>query len=356
MISMWRSPRNPHRNPNPSATEFSGSAVNEASFRRSFSMAVRSWPYSSDRVADLGLLEVLDVGDDEPHFARPQGLHLLRVGAEGSDLLDLEGVPRGHEDDFLPGPEGPVEHADEDDHSLIIVEPRIDDEPLGRAFRVALGGRDVPDHPLQDLLDAHSLLGACGDHVLRVQPDHVLDLPLHPVRLRVRQVDLVQDQEDFQVLFQRHVDVRQRLGLHPLRGVHDQDRSLAGAQAAGDLIGEIDVARRIDQVEDVFLPVPGGIAHADGLRLDGDPPLALDVHLVEELVHLLALRERPRSLHQAVGQRGFSVVDVGDDGKVADVLDAHSYHVPAFLIFSRKKSSVRARPSSNDVSGYHPSS
>ena len=47
-ISMWSSPRKPHRKPNPSATEFSGSAVKEESFSRSLSIAVRSWGYWSE--------------------------------------------------------------------------------------------------------------------------------------------------------------------------------------------------------------------------------------------------------------------------------------------------------------------
>ena len=40
-ISMWSSPRNPQRNPNPSATELSGSYVKLASLRCSFSRASR---------------------------------------------------------------------------------------------------------------------------------------------------------------------------------------------------------------------------------------------------------------------------------------------------------------------------
>ena len=43
---MWSSPRNPQRNPKPSASEVSGSKWNEASFSRSFSSASRSCGYS----------------------------------------------------------------------------------------------------------------------------------------------------------------------------------------------------------------------------------------------------------------------------------------------------------------------
>ena len=37
----------------------------------------------------------------------------------------------------------------------------------------------------------------------------------------------------------------------------------------------------------------------------------------------LALAERPGKLQQAVGQRGFAVVNVRDDAKIADVLGIH---------------------------------
>ena len=50
------------------------------------------------------------------------------------------------------------------------------------------------------------------------------------------------------------------------------------------------------------------------------PALALEVHGVEELLGHLPLGEGPRPLHQPVGERGLAVVDVGDDGEVADVL------------------------------------
>jgi hypothetical protein len=47
MISMCSSPRNPHRKPNPSASEVSISNTNEESFSESFSSAVRSVGRSS---------------------------------------------------------------------------------------------------------------------------------------------------------------------------------------------------------------------------------------------------------------------------------------------------------------------
>ena len=56
------------------------------------------------------------------------------------------------------------------------------------------------------------------------------------------------------------------------------------------------------------------------LGLDGDAALALDVHLVEELVAGLALGERARDLEDAIGERRLSVVDVRDDREIPNQL------------------------------------
>src|SRR5689334_14152357 len=81
------------------------------------------------------------------------------------------------------------------------------------------------------------------------------------------------------------------------------------------------MAWRVHQVEDVVLAVPGAILQPHRLRLDGDAALTLDVHGIEHLLlaRHFAIGQAPRHLDQAVGQRRFAMVDMGDDGEVADV-------------------------------------
>ena len=102
---------------------------------------------------------------------------------------------------------------------------------------------------LQDLVNADALLGAGQNGVARVEADDGLDLLANALRLGRRQVDLVDDRNDFQVVVQRQVGIGQRLRLHALRGVHHQQRAFAGLQAARDFVGKIHVAGRVDQVE-----------------------------------------------------------------------------------------------------------
>ena len=132
-----------------------------------------------------------------------------------------------------------------------------------------------------------------------------------------RQVDLVEDRDDRQALAQGEVDVGQRLGLDALGGVDDEDRALARLQAAADLVREVDVAGRVDEVEPVDQAVVRRVLEADGPRLDRDPLLALEVHRVEDLARHLAGVDRVGQLEQPVRERGLAVIDVGDDREVA---------------------------------------
>jgi hypothetical protein len=78
------------------------------------------------------------------------------------------------------------------------------------------------------------------------------------------------------------------------------------------------VAGRVDQVEEVVLPILRAVDHANGMALDGDAALALEIHGVEYLLAHLLVGERTGVLQQTVGERRLTVVDVRDDAKVAN--------------------------------------
>jgi hypothetical protein len=81
--------------------------------------------------------------------------------------------------------------------------------------------------------------------------------------------------------------------------------------------------RRVDEVEEVLVAVLRGVLQAHGVGLDGDAPLALQIHAVQELGHHLAVRDRVRRLQDPVRQGRLSVIDVGDDGEVSDARQIH---------------------------------
>ena len=168
-------------------------------------------------------------------------------------------------------------------------------------------------------MDADAGLGGDADRLGGVDADDVFDLFGHAVTIGGGQVDLVQDRHDLVVGVDGVVDVGQRLRLDPLGAVDDQQRAFDRAHGAGDLVGEIDVAGGVDQVEDIVLAILGGVVDAHGLGLDGDAAFALDIHAVEHLLLHVAVRHGVGGLDQPVGKRGFPVVDVRDDREIADM-------------------------------------
>ena len=173
---------------------------------------------------------------------------------------------------------------------------------------------------LQDFV--HVEPGLRGDlrRIRCLQADHVLDLLDGLIRPGAGQVDLIDDRNDLQVIVQCHVDVPEGLGLDALGRVDHQHRAVAGCQGTGNFIIKIDMPGGVDQVEIVFLAVPGFVDRADRLALNGDAALPLQFHVVQDLVLHLPAREKSGLFNDAVRQGGFAVVDVGDDTEIPDML------------------------------------
>ena len=151
----------------------------------------------------------------------------------------------------------------------------------------------------------------------RLGADQLRELGRALLRLRRRQVDLVDRRDDDEPGLLGQVVVGEGLGLDPLRGVDQQHCALARGQRPADLVGEVDVAGRVDQVQDEG-PAVALVGQADCLSLDRDPPLALQVHPVQVLLAHLPVRHGVREVQDPVGQRGLPVVDVRHDAEVPD--------------------------------------
>ena len=107
--------------------------------------------------------------------------------------------------------------------------------------------------------------------------------------------------------------------LDALSGIDHEHGAFACGQAAADLVGEVDVARRVDEVELIGFAIVGGVVHANSLAFDGDAAFALDVHAVKQLGLHVAMRHGAGHLQNAVGECGLAVVDMGDDAEVSDM-------------------------------------
>jgi hypothetical protein len=134
----------------------------------------------------------------------------------------------------------------------------------------------------------------------------------------VRQVHLVEHRQHSQLGLLRQVRVDDGLRFDALRSVDEQQRPFARLQGFQHLVVEVDVTGRVDQVQLVGDAVLGQVVHRHGARLDRDAAFALELHVVEQLLLHLPLLEGAGQLDEAVGERGLTVVHVGDDAEVAD--------------------------------------
>jgi hypothetical protein len=106
------------------------------------------------------------------------------------------------------------------------------------------------------------------------------------------------------------------LGLRAVIGVDEQQHAVDHAEGALDLAAEVGVSGGVDDVDGLVLPVDGGV-----LGLDGDALLLLEVHGVHgAFLDLLVGAVDAAFLEEFVDEGGLPVVDVGDNGDVADVL------------------------------------
>ena len=143
------------------------------------------------------------------------------------------------------------------------------------------------------------------------QPQHLV---VHPERLGVGAVDLVDRDDRPEAQRQRLPGDEPGLRHRPLRRIHQDQHPVHHAQDALDLAAEIRVAGGVHDVDLGSLP-----AHRRVLGQDGDAPLPLQrVRVHHPLFHLLVGAERPRLPQHLIHQGGLAVVDVSDDGEVTD--------------------------------------
>ena len=73
------------------------------------------------------------------------------------------------------------------------------------------------------------------------------------------------------------------------------------------------MARSIDEVQFDSLPL-----HTHRSELDRDPPLSLEIHIIEGLRLDLTFFEGSRDLHEPISEGRFPMIDMGDDTKISD--------------------------------------
>ncbi|CAK0897721.1 unnamed protein product, partial [Prorocentrum cordatum] len=132
----------------------------------------------------------------------------------------------------------------------------------------------------------------------------------HPVAACCRLIDLVDANHDLATKLQRLLQHKLGLRHWTFLRVYEEEASIRHVQNPLDLAAEVGVPRSVDDVDLDAFPINRRV-----LRKDGDAPLRLDLVTVHgsNAVILRGLG------HERVRQRGLAVIDVRDDGNVADV-------------------------------------
>ena len=157
-----------------------------------------------------------------------------------------------------------------------------------------LDGNRVATEALDDRLDCGKEIGADPVHLVdEANPGHPVLVGLTPHRLG--------------------------LGFDAGHGVENGDGTVEHTQRSLHLDGEVDVARGVDDVDHVVVPMCGRRG-----RGDGDAALLFLLHPVHHgraLMDLTHLVGAARVIEDPLGGRGLPSVNVGHDPDVADFLE-----------------------------------
>ena len=166
----------------------------------------------------------------------------------------------------------------------------------------ALQGRGVDDREVQLLVGGAELV------------EQVEGLVDDPARTRARTVDLVHHHDGLEAQAQGLAGDEARLRHRAFDRVHQQQHAVDHRQHALDFAAEVSMARGVDDVDAEAAVLDGAV-----LRQDRDATFLFNgVGVHDPLAHLFVGGEGSGLLEQAIDEGRLAVVNVGDNGDVAD--------------------------------------
>ena len=262
------------------------------------------------------------------------GLEVIQLGQAAAHLQ--VGVVPVADDDFLAHLGHAVLDAADADaaHELVVVHGGH--QHLERSRGVALGRLDGAQQGIEQgdqigagdiRIQAGSALTAAaeqhgavqlliGSAQIHQQVEHFVDDFLDA---GIGTVDLVDGHHQAQVLLQGLLQHETGLGHAALGSVHQQQNAVDHLQHALHLAAKVGVARGIDDVDLDALVGAGAV-----LGQNGNAALTLDIAAVHDtLGDNLVIAECAALMQHCVHQRGLAVVNVSDNGNVAQIVTNH---------------------------------
>ena len=160
-----------------------------------------------DSVADSGLTDILDAGDEVPDLPHRQPLSRHHFWGYDANLKHLVCCAGTHHKDFLTVAQSTVNDADIRDDTAIRVIDRIKNEGPSRRVGHSLGSWHLSDDGIEQIADALTSLCRNSQHLRLVATNDPGDLGGMTIRLSTRQVDLVEHWNDLQISFQSQIQV-----------------------------------------------------------------------------------------------------------------------------------------------------
>src|SRR5713226_3028354 len=257
-------------------------------------------------------------------FGDARGFELARHGGRAAELADA---------DVGAALDGAVEDAADGDAAEKIAVIEIHHLDLQDAFGIAGRRGDGLDDGLEERKEILGVIAdfAVGDAIAGVGVDDgKIELVFGGVEIDEQVVDFV---EDFRgagvgaIDFVQHDDRRKlggqgflqdvaRLRQRAFAGVDEKDHAVDHAQGALDFTAEIAVAGSVDDIDFGVVEKERGV-----FGEDGDAALALEVVGIHDALDEGFVGAEDAGLTEhGVDEGGFAVVDVGDDGDVANIL------------------------------------
>ena len=223
-------------------------------------------------------------------------------------------------------------------NEFVIVDGR--DEHLQRPVFIALRGIDIVDDCLKQRDEIRALVvGAVGGRALAggaedrrgielffggVQVEQQLKHLVHDLmHTGVRPVDLVDDNDDLVAKLQRLLQHEARLRHRAFESVNEQQTSVCHVEHTLHLTSEVRVSRSVYNIYLGSFPV-----YRNVLRKNGYTSLTLQVVAVEHLAaQVLSVTEQVTGQHHFVHKCGLTMVYVGNNSYVSDILHTNTLKV-----------------------------
>ena len=268
-----------------------------------------------------GICHIFNAGSDIAYFACLQFFCRNHGGRTHIAYFNNVELSAGcHHFDGHARSYGTFHHADINDNTLVAVIVGVEDQSLQRSFRVAGRGRNIGHDTFQHIFDVEA--GFRGDLrcIQSRNTDDILDLMSNTFRVSGRQVDLIQNRNHFQIVFYSQIGVCQSLCFNTLRGINDQQGALTRRQRTGNLVVKVHVTWGIDEVELVIFAVFCFIIYFYCAGFDGNTALTFQLHIIQKLVFHLTKADGGGFLQNSVSQSGFTVVNMSNNRKIADMI------------------------------------